>query len=143
MATLEKAFEIAYNAHKHQTDKSGEMYILHPIRVMLKQKSNEAKIVAILHDTVEDTWITLEWLKQMGFSDEIVDAVDAISRRKDESIKEYYKRIMEIRLAMKVKIADLEDNLDSTRLSIVNEKDLNRIRIYHKYWSKLTDMISI
>lgn len=141
MATLEKALDIAYKAHKGQVDKSGHLYILHPLRVMLKQKSDKYRIVAILHDIVEDTYVTLYDLTNMDFSKDIVDAVDAITRREGETVKKYYQRVMANEIAIKVKIADLEDNLDITRLLTVKDKDLKRVHMYHQYWKKLKTMV--
>ena len=137
---LNKALSIAALAHEGQVDKSGVSYILHPLRVMMEMHNEEEQIVAILHDVVEDTDVTLNDLKSEGFSDILIDAVDAISRRKDESVREYFDRVINNILARKVKIRDIEDNLRITRLLSVTKKELNNISMYHKYWKKLKEV---
>ena len=131
MSTLEKAIAIASNAHAGQVDKAGKPYILHPIRVMMAQKSNEAMIVGVLHDIVEDTTITLDNLIQMQFSNEIVEAIDCLTK-KDEDYNQYLERVKHNTLATQVKLADLADNMDLSRLLTVTEKDIKRKQKYLK-----------
>ena len=131
---LARAIAIASAAHEGQTDKSGEPYILHPLTVMINVKTNDEKIVAVLHDVVEDTDLNIYDLEAEGFSKTILYAIDAISKRDGETTDCYYDRIMENSLAMKVKIKDIEHNLKLTRLLSVTKKELYNISVYHKYW---------
>lgn len=103
------AISIASSAHLGQKDKNGKVYILHPLAVMNKMESEEEKIVAVLHDTIEDTSIRLEYLKKI-FDKKVIDALDAISQREDETYANYIKRVKLNKLATKVKIADLNHN---------------------------------
>lgn len=111
------AFEIAQDAHEGQTRKDGEDYFRHCFRVSMKVASisEDAKIVGILHDTVEDTGVTLEFLKELEFSADIISAVDAITKRKEESYIDYILRVKNNNLARIVKLADLEDNLNGAK----------------------------
>lgn len=129
---LEKAIEIAVKAHKGQKDKAGEVYILHPIRVMLKGKTPEAKICGILHDVLEDTDVTKEELRAEGFSDEIIETLDCVSRKSSESYEEFILRICKNPLAVQVKLADLEDNMDLSRIPSPGPKDFARLEKYKK-----------
>jgi guanosine-3',5'-bis(diphosphate) 3'-pyrophosphohydrolase len=112
---LNHAIIIATEAHKNQVDRGGQPYIFHPLRVMLSVDRLDEKIVAVLHDMVEDTDTTLEDLGKY-FDKEIIEAVDAISRRKDkETYKEFIRRVYMNPIARKVKIADIKDNLNLNR----------------------------
>lgn len=134
---LEKAEKLAREAHQGQKDKSGADYIGHPLQVSARSKSPKAKIVGLLHDTIEDTYVTARMLKEMGFDDEIVDAVLALSRHADETYSEFIVRASQNEIAKEVKIADLEDNMDVRRLSDITEKDVIRIRKYLHSWRYL------
>lgn len=120
MPTIEDAIRLANEHHGGQQDKAGLPYILHPLRAMghfvLPEESDE-RIVAVLHDIVEDTTITLAILHYRGYSDLVVDAIDAISRRPDETYDQYMQRLSNNPLAVRVKLADLADNLDPRRRS--------------------------
>ena len=130
MATLEKALQIAAEAHAGQTDKAGEPYILHPIRVMMGVQGLEEKMAAILHDTVEDTPVTLEQLRRAGFSDCVVDAVDALTKRDGESRVEAAGRTVKHPIAREVKLSDVADNMDLSRIPNPTEKDHARMDEY-------------
>jgi (p)ppGpp synthase/HD superfamily hydrolase len=132
MADLDKAIALACKVHTAQVDKSGEPYILHPLRLMLKFANNDERIVGVLHDVVEDSEVTLDDLRKIGFNELIVQAVDSLSKRKDESYENFIERIKVNRLAKKVKIEDIKDNLDLTRLHSISSNDLDRIEKYHK-----------
>ena len=116
-ADLGRAVAVAAMAHADQVDKAGNAYITHPIRVMQRCEADglEAQIVGVLHDVVEDTWVTLAMLRDFGFSARIVDAVDAISQRKGETFFDYIRRCKEDSLAARVKLADLADNSSPAR----------------------------
>ncbi|MCI0524983.1 MAG: HD domain-containing protein [Acidobacteria bacterium] len=138
MATLEKAISIAAQAHESQKDKSGAPYILHPLRMMMRMKSETAMIAAILHDVVEDSDWTLEQLRGEGFSEEVLEAVDCLTNRDGESYDEFIVRVKTSIIARQVKIADLEDNMDIKRIGEMTPKDLARIEKYHRAWRALT-----
>lgn len=124
------ALELAVEKHKNQTDKAGNPYILHPLHVMENVNSKEGKIVAILHDIIEDTDVTEDYLLKIGLSKRIVDAVVALTRSKDMDYQEYIKNLISNPLAKEVKLADLEHNMDLKRLPTLEEKDLERNRKY-------------
>lgn len=131
MSNLEQAIQIATKAHLGQVDKSGQPYILHPLRLMLRVHTDAERIVAILHDVVEDSDISIEVLKTLGFSNEIINAINCLSKRSNEDYSDFIQRILENPLATKIKIEDIKDNLDITHLKEITEKDLNRIKKYH------------
>ena len=124
------ALELAVEKHKNQTDKAGNPYILHPLHVMENVNSKEGKIVTILHDIIEDTDITENYLLKIGLSKRIVDAVVALTRSEDMDYQEYIKNLSSNPLAKEVKLADLEHNMDLKRLPTLEEKDLERNRKY-------------
>ena len=124
------ALELAVEKHKNQTDKAGNPYILHPLHVMENVNSKEGKIVAILHDIIEDTDVTEDYLLKIGLSKRIVDAVVALTRSEDIDYQEYIKNLSSNPLAKEVKLADLEHNKDLKRLPTLEEKDLERNRKY-------------
>ncbi len=128
--TLERAIAIAAEAHAGDVDKAGGPYVLHPIRVMLRLASPEERIAAVLHDVVEDTDWTLEGLLAEGFSPEVVEAVDALTRREEESYEEFVLRVARNPIGLRVKLADLEDNLDLTRIASPTENDYARMERY-------------
>jgi len=139
MNHLEKAISIAVKAHQGQTDKAGEPYILHPLRVMLNFQQEREMITAVLHDVVEDSRFTLDNLRNEGFPTEIVEAVDCLSKRPKEKFDKYILRLKKNPLAVRIKLADLEDNLNVRRLSEVGFKDWARINKYLEVWRDLQD----
>lgn len=124
------ALELAVEKHKNQTDKAGNPYILHPLHVMENVNSKEGKIVAILHDIIEDTDVTEDYLLKIGLSKRIVDAVVALTRSEDIDYQGYIKTLSSNPLAKEVKLADLEHNMDLKRLPTLEKKDLERNRKY-------------
>ncbi|WP_449245426.1 GTP pyrophosphokinase [Desulfobacca acetoxidans] len=139
MSILEKAILIAVQAHQGQVDKAGVPYILHPLRVLLKLNSETEMIIGALHDVVEDTTWTLESLKQEGFPTEILEAIDCLTRREGEDYNDFIKRVAGNPLARKVKMRDLEDNMNILRLETITEKDKARLSRYHEAWITLTN----
>lgn len=137
-ATLEDAISIAALAHKGQTDKTGNPYLLHPLRMMMQMKSEAAMMVAVLHDVVEDTDWTLGQLRARGFSEVVLTAVDCVTNRTGESYEEFIERVKTNSISHQVKIADLEDNMNIRRIAEIRPKDLERLEKYHKSWSLLT-----
>lgn len=132
MATLGRAIAIAAQAHQEQRDKADAPYILHPLRMMAQLRSKPEMIVAVLHDLIEDTPWTLEQLRAEGFSDDVLTAIDCLTRRDDESYEAFIERAGGNTLARRVKLADLEDNMDLRRIAEVTDKDLERLRKYHR-----------
>lgn len=133
--TLEEAISFAALKHKGQSDKAGTPYILHPLRVMMslgRVATETERIVAVLHDVVEDCEVSFDDLRVIGFSEEVVAAVDALTKREDEKA-DYMKairRVAENAVARRVKIGDLTDNLDLSRISSPTEKDQARLEKY-------------
>lgn len=132
MATLERALVIAAEAHAGMTDKGGAPYILHPLRLMHQMCTPDERIVALLNDVVEDSPWTLEALRAEGFSETIVAAVDGLTRREGESYEDFIARGATNPLARRVKLADIEDNLDLRRLGELEEMDLARLQRYQR-----------
>jgi (p)ppGpp synthase/HD superfamily hydrolase len=141
---LNKAMSIAVKAHEGQVDKAGEPYILHPLRVMLSMKTENEKIVAILHDVVEDSpFLNLSSLRQEGFSEEVIEALSYLTRNYTSSYSDYINRIKLNKLATKVKIADLQDNSNLSRLKKITDKDRRRFDKYQKAIITLTTIEEI
>lgn len=126
------ALKIARLAHRGQVDKAGEDYVQHPIYVASLVESPEAKVVALLHDVVEDSDYTVEDLLAAGLPREVVEAVKILTKQPSESYDEYLSKIKMNDLARVVKIADLTHNSDLTRLSNVTFKDLERQQKYKR-----------
>jgi (p)ppGpp synthase/HD superfamily hydrolase len=132
MATIERAIALAAKAHEGQVDKAGAPYILHPLRVMLRVKTTEERIAAVLHDVVEDTPVTLEMLRAEGFSEAVVNAVGALTKREGEDYAAFVRRAASDPIARNVKLADLADNSDLSRIAAPTAKDYERIEKYKK-----------
>ena len=138
MSTLESAIEIAVSAHKGQTRKDGSPYILHPLRLMMSVQSESEKIVAILHDVVEDTDVTLAQIQQKGFSDEVVDALRLVTHNPSQTYDDYISDIARNPIATAVKLADLKDNSNLFEIPEPKAKDFERLEKYHKAFKRLT-----
>lgn len=132
MSTLEKAIAIATQAHEGQVDKGGNPYILHPLRIMLKMTTVETMIAAVLHDVLEDTEVTVEQLRNEGFSEEIIAAVIALTRNDGETYMEFIRRAKQNPIARHVKLGDLEDNSNLSRIQKPTEKDHERLLRYKR-----------
>lgn len=138
MSTLQRAIEIATEAHSGQLDKSGKDYIGHPLRVMEMGKTEEEKIVGVLHDVVEDTEWTLEALAAEGFSKEVINALRCVTKvSENENYDDFIDRVKKNPLAVAVKINDLTDNMDIRRLPYLSDKDVKRLKKYLKAYKKL------
>ncbi len=132
MSTLERAIVIAAEAHAGQKDKGGQTYILHPLRLMLQMRTEDERMAAVLHDVVEDSDWTLEQLRSEGFSEAVGQAVDALTERKDESYEAFVQRAVGDPIARVVKIADIRDNMDLSRIPNPTEKDHERLDKYRR-----------
>lgn len=140
MCTLKRAIEIAKLAHEGQVDKSGVDYICHPLRVMESCRTVNEKIVAVLHDVIEDTDWTFDKLLAEGFSAEVIDALRCVTKlSEEEPYDEFIERVKKNPLAVSVKINDLIDNLNVRRLSIITESDMHRLNKYLKAYKQLTE----
>ena len=138
MNTLERAIEIATEAHRGQLDKAGNDYIGHPLRVMAAGKSINEKIVGVLHDVVEDTEWTFEMLAAEGFSDEVIDALRCVTKLyENEPYDKFIARVKTNSLAVAVKLNDLSDNMDIRRLPYLSDKDVKRLKKYLKAYKQL------
>ncbi|QAT82840.1 GTP pyrophosphokinase [Corallococcus coralloides] len=137
MPTLEDAIALAVAAHQGQRDKAGQPYILHPLRVMLRLSSDAERTVAILHDVVEDTPYTLERLRGLGYPEDVLSALDCLTKREGEGYEAFIERLRPHPLARRVKLADLEDNMDVRRLKDVTHKDTERLSRYVAAWTRL------
>ena len=139
-ASLEDAIALAVSAHKGQKDKAGAPYILHPLRLMMAVDSEHQKMAALLHDVVEDCDITLRQLAEWGYPEEVVRAVDHLTRREGETYRQFTERAGRDPIARVVKIADLEDNMNIRRLPSVEKKSLGLLERYHKAWLYLKSL---
>ena len=141
MNQLNDAIIVASNSHKGQVDKAGEPYILHPLRVMLQMDTDEERIVAVLHDFFEDSPLSPWelWFKY-NIPKEIITAVNILTKIDWEDNIQYYNRIKQNPLCMKVKLADIRDNLDEKRLSKLDKKVRDRlVKKYKKALEVLND----
>ncbi|OYQ61795.1 GTP pyrophosphokinase [Pseudanabaena sp. SR411] len=134
---LALAIEIANQAHAGQLDKAGKPYISHPLTVMAQMDTLESKIVAVLHDAIEDSDLKIESLVKQGFPEFITDAIAAITKLEGEQYEDYILRVKSNAIARKVKIADLTHNMDITRIANPTEKDFQRLERYKKVLQEL------
>ena len=137
MSTLEEAIAVAARAHERKHDKAGAPYILHPLRVMLRMSTETERIAAVLNDVVEDTPYTLDELRRLGFSEEVVAAVEAVTKRPEEKGSDagyfaFVERAARNPIARAVKLADLADNMDLTRIAAPTDADRERLRRYQR-----------
>ena len=138
MSTLQRAIEIATQAHQGQFDKSGKDYIGHPLRVMEMGRTEEEKIAGVLHDVVEDSDWTFDALEAEGFSQEIIAALKCVTKlSENENYDDFIERVKKNPLAVAVKINDLTDNMDIRRLPYLSDKDIKRLKKYLKAYKKL------
>lgn len=135
-----KAYKIARKAHEGQIDKGGKPYINHPLTVAKNVKGHEEKIVALLHDVVEDSSYSLEDIKSFGFSENVVKSIECLTRDKDkdEDYDNYIERILSNPIAVKVKIADMEHNSDLSRIPLITEEIRQRVKKYEHYLKVLS-----
>ncbi len=129
---INKAKELATLHHEGQTDKVGKPYILHPLRLMEAVNSTNEKIVAVLHDIVEDTDVSFDDLQTEGFNETVIEAIKCVTKIDGENYEDFIERISHNKLATTVKLADLEDNMDLSRLPKVTDSDLERVEKYKR-----------
>lgn len=129
---LSEAIRVALDAHEGHEDRSGEPYILHPLRVMLAMKDETMRTAAVLHDVVEDSNITLSELSQRGFPEEVVRLVGTLTRRELESYDDYISRVLLSSDACQIKLEDLKDNMNLSRISNPDRDDFDRLERYER-----------
>lgn len=129
---------LAYNAHRGQTDKSGVPYILHPARVAADFSDEAEACAAWLHDVVEDTAYTIDDIRLAGFGEAICNAVKTLTHDKQIPYADYVKRIAKDPIARAVKLADLQDNMDTSRLPVLDEEAERRLAKYRAAYAYLT-----
>ena len=132
MSTLERAIVIAAEAHAGQMDKAGAPYVLHPLRMMLRLSTSDEMIAAVLHDVVEDCGLSLEMLRADGFSEQVLEAIDSVTRRAEESYEEFVLRAASNSIGRRVKLADLRDNSDLSRIKHPTARDYARVEKYRR-----------
>ncbi|MFJ2386564.1 HD domain-containing protein [Pseudomonas koreensis] len=135
--TLERAIAIAATAHSGQVDKGGAPYILHPLKVMLRMNSLEERIVAVLHDVVEDCGISLDDLRKEGFSEAVLSAIESVTKVPGESYEDFVERAAQDPIGRVVKLADLEENSDLSRIASPSWEDLERVEKYRRAIGRL------
>lgn len=140
---LNKAIEIAARAHAGQVDKAGAPYILHPLRVMLTREIELERICAVLHDVIEDTDVTLDALRKEGFPEDAIAVLDCLTRRAAEDYDAFIDRILKNETACRVKLADLHDNMDLTRIQNPTETDKERLKKYEKASERILAALSV
>ncbi len=140
---VNKAIEIAARAHAGQVDKAGLPYILHPLRVMLKVENELERICAVLHDVIEDSGVSYDDLHKEGFSGEVLDVLDCLTKRDGESYDDFISRILENKTASRIKLADLHDNMDLTRIKNPTEKDKERLKKYDEAAKRILERLSL
>lgn len=150
---IELALTLALQTHRGQRDKHGAAYILHPLRVGLRARNDIEMIAGFLHDAVEDSpdhgeqAVTLDSLREMGFPEDVVVIVDHLSKRKidgeDEPWSVYLDRVMQNEAAMHLKLLDLEQNMDTTRISHFNSRDAERIARYVEAWHAIRERLGM
>ena len=129
---FERALTLAAMMHAGQEDKGGQPYVMHVIRVMMELKEPELKVAALLHDLLEDTDLTAEDLLSYGFSEEITGIVTLLSREPEEEYMDYIRRLSRDEKAIRIKLSDLKDNQNRTRLKeSPSREDLKRMDKYH------------
>lgn len=139
---LDAALLFAITAHRGQFDKGDRPYILHPLTVMYKLKSDDEELecIALLHDCIEDTEATYESLRMIGMTERVIAGIDALTKRRGETYEEYKERVKSNYDAVRVKKSDLRHNSDIRRLKGVTDKDLARVQRYHKFWKELCEV---
>ena len=133
MSTLERAIAIAAEAHAGQVDKAGAPYVLHPLRMMLQLSSTDERIVAVLHDVCEDCpgW-TFDRLRGEGFPPHIIEPIGSVTKRDGEDYEPFVLRAAANPLGRSVKLADLRDNSDLSRIASPSDNDLRRLEKYRR-----------
>lgn len=138
---LAVAIALASEKHMHQTDKGGKPYILHPLRIMFRLRTDDEELmsISIMHDCCEDSDVTIEMLTEMGFSKRVTDATSLMTKTKGMTYEQYIERICTNYDAVLVKMADIKDNTDVSRLKGLTLKDFERMQKYHISYKRLEE----
>lgn len=134
-----KAIKLCFEAHKDQVDKSGLPYVFHPFHLAEQMKDELSTVTALLHDVVEDTSYTFADFREMGFPEEVLDALELLTHDDGTPYLDYVTRLKSNPIARAVKLADLRHNSDLTRLDFVNDRALKRVEKYQKAIALLED----
>jgi GTP diphosphokinase / guanosine-3',5'-bis(diphosphate) 3'-diphosphatase len=137
---LDRAITFAAIMHEDQFDKGGEPYILHCLAVMMKVPK-EYRVIAVLHDVVEDCGVTVDDLYNLGLEEDQVHSILLLSKFEGQTLDQYKTGIFSDKAAMIVKMADLEHNSDIRRLKGITEKDLKRIAKYHEFYTEIKERL--
>lgn len=133
---LERAVRLAAKVHKGQVDRFEKPYILHVMRVMMRGQEFDEQVLGALHDVLERSELTMSELEKKGFPPRVLKALDAITRRADETYEQYIDRVVEDSLAIRVKINDLADKMDLLHVEQLDPSDLKRynkqLAAYHR-----------
>lgn len=127
-----KALKLSFEAHKEQLDKSGMPYVFHPFHLAEQMPDEDCTVVALLHDVIEDTEYGVEDLQALGFSDTVLTALMLMTHEDDTPYLDYVAVLKANPIARTVKLSDLKHNSDLSRLSVVTDKDLQRVEKYKK-----------
>ena len=140
---LAYAIAFASECHKDQLDKGGKPYILHPLRMMMRLRTNDEELmaIAVLHDVVEDCGVTYDQLKQLGMTDRVIEGVKLLTKTDDISYEQFIESMTGSKDAMLVKREDLRDNSDITRLKGITEKDVARMQKYMRAFKFLDESL--
>lgn len=140
---LALAISLASQGHVDQFDKGGQPYILHPLRLMMRLRTDDHQLmtIAVMHDLVEDTDITIEDLVEKGFSKRVTTALEYLTHNEEDSYDRYLTKLTVNKDALLVKLEDLRDNSDITRLKGVRDKDIVRMKKYHSAYLYLSDIL--
>lgn len=138
---LNKAIMIAVKAHARQIDKAGAPYIFHPFRVMMSSASEIEQVCGVLHDVIEDSNITLNFLREEGFTEAVIEILDCLTKRAEESYDEFIGRVLKNKTACRIKLADLHDNMDLSRIKDISEQDKIRMEKYRKAAMRIYDVL--
>lgn len=125
-----KAMKLCFEAHKDQKDKSGLPYVFHPLHVAEQMPDEKTTVVALLHDVIEDTSCSMQDLREMGFDEDVLDALALMTHDSSVPYMDYVRKIKDNPIARTVKLADLRHNSDLTRLDEINETALKRVEKY-------------
>ena len=137
MDQIQLAQQICQEAHYGQVDKAGQPYYLHPFTVADMCETEEEKVVACLHDVLEDSEYDEMYLRMCGFSEKVVEAVKTLTKGVDEEYMHYIDRISQNKLATTVKLADLSHNMEISRIEHPVEDDYARIEKYRAAMKRL------
>lgn len=140
---LAKAIRIAATVHEAQVDKGLRPYILHSLRVMFAQSDDTARICAVLHDVVEDSGVSIDDLRAEGFAEEVLSTLATLTKRKGEAYEDYIGRVLESELACRVKLADLQDNMDLSRIANPTEDNYRNLEKYKRAEERLSKAFAL